>query len=521
MAVTQQSDNLTKMAQSQQLDISVRHPDYLKQYDDWVMMSDLYEGASAVKAKRLQYLPPTEMELKEGIINIPQEQRLQTPRGQKSRYQMRVDRSVFINGIARLVKYAMSSLFREEVILPPMSNDAMKKMFANADKLGTEMEQFIHNIVTKAYVMGHMFVCIDMPKASEIKSLQDQQKQGIHPYLITLDPRQVLSWDVGVDANGNFQLQWVIYTYEQSVSDGPFKAYTAYNFYKVWTTTTWELYRENQQKKGVIEFVESGVNPIGVVPIVGIYTETIRQMVSRPPLLEAGFLNLDHYRTYSGFNNGLMYHLNPVLTFIGVSTEQEVRLNASTAVILPQGADAKYVEYTGGSLKIAKESADTLLTQMMESGLRTTMTFGSHTPAAAIRLARSDFNAFLLSVADNIEFAFRRIFQVAGLWVSQPLSDEAASITMNRDYDIVALDANMAQLLTDARNSGLISNKLWFKEMARGEVISQDLNVDQEIADAKKDGPNMATVKTNAPARGGAAPGEGNAGVGASTAGGQ
>lgn len=47
--------------------IDDKHPDYLNRVGEWVQMEDTYAGEQAVKRKRVDYLPPTEAMIQDGM----------------------------------------------------------------------------------------------------------------------------------------------------------------------------------------------------------------------------------------------------------------------------------------------------------------------------------------------------------------------------------------------------------------------------------------------------------------------
>lgn len=462
------------------------HPDYEIQFADWEMLGDIYAGERSVKARFTQYLYKTELEERDSRT---------TGRNEKSRYEQRLERSPFINGVERLTRYAMSHLFRENPILPLEEKLPLiiKPLLSNVDMLGTTFEQFIKNIAAQAYVMGHYFILVDMPDTREsVGSLADQNRANPRPYFVAVDPRDILNWSIIRKEDGGYELEWVVHRISEFISTGPFDEHEHNVSYKVWYKDRWELYEstvENNQNS--ITLADEGVNPLGEVPIVPMYSNLIRPMLSNPPLLEAAYLNISHYNQYSMFVNGMMFHLNPLLVFSGVTKEALVERGADYSVFLPQHGKAEYVEYSGDSLAVAKSAVDQLSTEVVEAGLRNTSFLGANTSAEARRLARSDFNSYHQNVAHNYDLSLTQAFKLAGRWVGEELTDEQAYIKINRDFDVVTIDAAMAQFLLTARGQGEISRKRFLTELERGEVMQKGIDLAQEIKDAESDGPSL------------------------------
>ncbi len=458
----------------------VTHPDYAEQYTDWEMLADLDAGERVVKEHGARYMIPTELER-----NDPGNADTTKP----SRFQQRIQRSVYINGVKRLTRYAMGNLFMEDVKLPDTSTlpEYMESIYEDADLLGSDMRRFIRNVSDKAYVMGHYFVIIDMPNLDEIQSLQDQKEANARPYLVAVDPRDIINWSIRRGIDGRFYLDWVVHRIAEYVSPGPYDIHEESVYYKVWYRDRWEV-RKLSAENAPYEVVEEGVNPLGEVPIVPIYSDQVRPMVSQPPLLEPANLSLSHYNMYSMYMNGLMYHLNPLLVIQGAK-DTEVNRGADYALFLPTNGDAKYVEYNGTSLSIAQKSADALAEEIMEAGLRNTTFLGANTSAEARRVSRADYHSFLKSVALSYENGWSKVFRLIGRWMGDSFTEAQSKVSFHKDYDLSQFEAGQLDFLLKARATGEISRKRFFEELRRGQVVNKDIDVDTEIREAQIDGP--------------------------------
>lgn len=467
----------------------ILHPDYEIQEPDWKMMSDTFAGAGVVRLRAQtegKYLIRTELEEKDAVG--------QADTTKKSRYQQRLERSPYVNGIERLTRFAMANLFREFPIIPEVDElpDKLKPLLKNTDLLGTTFPQFMRNVSTSAYVMGHFFVLVDMPDARNVESLEEENKLDIRPYFLPIDPRDILNWSIAKTEDGRFEFEWVVHRIQQFISPGPFEEHVHKVAYKVWYKDRWELFEEAEEGTNtVLTSVDRGENPIGRVPIVPIYSNIIRPMISQPPLLEAANLNLDHYNMNSMLVNGMMFHLSPLLAFMGAKNEDIVQRGADYAVFLPQTATVEYVEFSGSSMEVAKTIVDQIGVEVVESGLRNTSFLGANTSAEARRLARSDFNSFHQAIAHNYNLAFTEMLEVAGLWIDEKLTEKQSRVKINTDFDVVMIDAAMSAFLLNARSQGDISRRRFMKELERGEVLTKGLNIDEEIAEAVKDGPSL------------------------------
>ena len=339
-----------------------------------------------------------------------------------------------------------------------------------------------------------------MPDTRSITNLQEQRSRKIRPYFVSIDPRDVVNWKISTGSDGKPILDWVVIKSVEFVSDSPFDDYQVQRSFKVWYRDKWEKYifPTDATREQDAELIDEGINPLGIVPLVPVYSNQIRPMVSTPPLEEPADLNIQHYNMYSMLINGMMYHLNPMLTIKGMATDEEARKSADWALFLPERGDAKYVEFTGQSMSVAKEAIDQMSIEVMESGLRNTSFLGANTSADARRLARSDFNSFLMDIANSVEIGYNEALRIAALWLNHDLDTEEHRVNLNKDYDVVTMDSGSADFLLKARENGEIPRKLFLTELQRGELIDKSVDVDEVLEQAKSDGPSVRAVSAGA-----------------------
>lgn len=471
------------------------HPEYNQQYADWVKMEDLFLGSSTVKNKGDIYLPMTTLEYLEYQKNRNQ-------RDRKTKYQFRLENAIYFNGVSHLTRFIMGHLYRVPPILDP-SLEGIGNLVINADLLGNSLVDFMNTTSSWSYVQGHHFLMVDAPNIQH-ENRAEERMANPYPYLISVHPSEIVNWSVTKSVNGDFVFDWVIRRHTEYESDGPFSEWKEVTYYTIMYPGKWERYTVNEEVKGSTSrrregeneietklmtespvLVDEGENVVGVVPLVPIYSNPIRPMVSIPPLLESADLNLSHYQLLSNLNNGLMYHMNPLLVFAG-ATEDRVEVGASSAVMLPRNAEAKYVEFTGQSLRLALEEAEMVAKQMWESGMKSSAAVGVNTSGDARRIGRSDLRSWMERVASYHERGFDRALRIIAKWYGVDAPD-TPMVQINRDFDLTPLEANQTEFLLNARKAGEISRETFLKELKRGEAISSTIDVPAEIERAKKD----------------------------------
>lgn len=488
-----------KPNQATQSYVRREHPDYVMQVPSWSQMEDLYVGEKRVKEQTTKYLPATEVEAAEGGHDTKA----------TSRYNIRLANAVFFNGVDRLTKYVMGHIYRINPEILAELPEQMKPLLTNADMLGTPLITFMKNMSSWSYVMGHYHILVDYPDTRSFKSKQDQLRAGPYPYFTMISPREIIDWSVSKSPDGRFTYDWIVREEIVYEADGPMDPIMQVAYYTIWYRDRWEKYRAEGQEitepgdsttknasrmtkeevETTAKFIDGGKNHSGVVPLVTVYSQMVRPMVSKSPLEEAGFLNIHHYQLYSSFMNGLFYHLNPILHLSGVSKVESVRVGNKAAIITPRNGDAKYIEFTGTSMHIAEKAAAGLAAEMWESGMRSTSFLGANTSGDARRLSRADLVSWLNLIANSHETAFAEALSIAALWIKKKIETKEGQppIKLNRDYDLTSLEANSAEFLLNARKAGEISRETFISALVRGEVLPQTIVPADEVKAAKKD----------------------------------
>lgn len=483
-----------------QVYVEHKHPDYITQENVWTKMEDLFLGEERVKEKATVYLPATEIESAEKDLSKP-----------SSRYFFRLQNSPFFNGVGRLTRCTMGQLYRNCPKFTVDVPEKLKPMMKNVDMMGTPFDVFAKNVSSWSYAIGHYFVLVDMPDASGITNKLQQEQAKLYPYFVMVHPNEIINWKATKSTDGKIVLDWIVRKETSYESDNPNEPHKKVTRFRVWYRDKWELYevsseenekpsdrskrnlpnpRSNSDTETTARLVQSGKNPLGVVPLVPIYSQMVRPMVSQPPLEESGNLNLHHYKLFSAFNNGLMYHLSPILHISGVTNVEQIKIGAKAAIITPRNGEVKYAEYQGNGLKIAKDTADGLAQEMWDAGMRTNTNIGVNTSGKAIHSSRADFIAWMTAIAISHETGWSEAFKIAAKWAKVDLTEkdpETPILKMNRDFDLSLLEANSAEFLLNARKAGEISRKTFLTALKRGEVLTDDLDVDQEIKDSKSD----------------------------------
>ena len=193
----------------------------------------------------------------------------------ESDFRDRIQRSYYHNFCRTVVDTYIAHIFRKANAIHRRADDGgeYERFLSNVDACGSSMNVFMQEqVAPAAQIFGQVFVVVDKPKFSgELKSKAEEREKGLEPYLVTIDPRDVV--DFQLDSRGNFL--WVrIRELKEQASD-PFYQSNVSEVeefvYRTWTREGWFLH-DSQGK-----LVEADEHPLGRVPVVVVHNVESRK----------------------------------------------------------------------------------------------------------------------------------------------------------------------------------------------------------------------------------------------------
>jgi len=180
---------------------------------------------------------------------------------------------------------------------------AWKNFWADVDLAGTNIDAFIRQALSLAQVFGRVHAITDKPHFDDKPdSLMHQQARGERPYCYLVSPLDLVDWEL--DATGRFVWVTIREVEPQPREPGMPAPKTRYQ-YRVWTTTSWTLWRETKNARGEhAEFIvaASGNHKVGEVPISTLWASRdsrAANMASESPLSDVLDMDREIFNRYS------------------------------------------------------------------------------------------------------------------------------------------------------------------------------------------------------------------------------
>ena len=465
--------------------IDDKHPEYVQKVGEWIQMDDTYKGERAVKRKRLDYLPPSEAMIQDGMT---------TPSSPGWRdYEAYLTRAYYHDVVRDAVKAMLGIMHMKPAVIKLPAR--LAPMVDKATIQGEGLQMLLRRINEAQLVKGRCGLLVDAPTGVD----------PFHalPYIAFYDPERLINWDAGRRDEGRNILDLVVLDESGFQREG----------------FTWVTERKHRiLTRGTPESLESGwvrppldspyqvcvkVNDMSMpipddfiqpsiggrsmteIPFVFVGANDLVPEPDEPPLLGLSNLALTIYRGEADYRSTLHYQGQQTLVIIGgnvsdVDENQQLRIGNKGVIDLRIGGDAKYIGVSSSglgemrqSLKNDDEVASGFGVQFMDVGSAR----GASGEALRIRVAARTTTIQQIAVAAGA--ALEQCLKFAAMWVGEDPND--VSVAPQTDF----ADANVqgASLLAfmQAKQLGLpLSLKSLHRMMVLNDMTDMDFNSEND-----------------------------------------
>ncbi|HEY9145729.1 MAG TPA: DUF4055 domain-containing protein, partial [Thiobacillus sp.] len=253
---------------------------------------------------------------------------------------------------------------------------------------------------------------------------------------------------------------------------------------------SWQLWRQTGDK-GEWEIYREGRTSLTEIPFAPIYGRREGFMVGKPPMLDLAYLNVKHWQSQSDQDTIEHVARVPILAGVGIEEGSPITVGANCAVNLPLGADLKYVEHSGASIKAGADSLIRLEEQMIQSGAELLVKKpGDRSATESANDAegnKSDLQRMAEMFMDSLDLAMYFTAKFMGL-------DSGGTVKLYTDFGAGTLSEASAQLVLNIQQGGLITKGTAIKELQRRGVLDEAVDADDELALVEAEGPAPGTM---------------------------
>jgi hypothetical protein len=425
--------------------------------EGWAKIDALCGGTDAMRAAREKYLP-------------------KFPREDQASYDYRVKTSTLFNGLGRTVENMAAKPFAEAVTHTDIAPEQAAWM-DDIDLCGNNLTVFAHNVFTAGLKYGLTHVLVECPPTTDehgnllYPTKAAELAAGIRPYLVHIQPQQILGWKSTKGASGAEVLTMLRIMECVEEADGEFGTKSIPQV-RVLTPGRWATYRKNAKDEWVIE--KEGAMSLGYVPLVTFYASRTGFMTATPPLKDLADLNIKHWQSSSDQDSILHTARVPILAITGISDEDKVEIGAKSALILPLHADAKYVEHSGAAIEAGRQSLQDLENQMRAMGAELLAETQVSTTATQNAIEDSEAKCQLSMMVEGLEDALDQAIKIMHDWFKL---DYKGHIDIFDDFSsdaILQTAGPFILALIQLVNARLMSKEDAFGELQRYGILNPD-----------------------------------------------
>jgi hypothetical protein len=423
----------------------------------WLLIEDLLQGTYGMRRKHRRYLP-------------------QEPRELDESYDNRLARSVVPPYYQRLERMMAGMLTRKPVRLDE-TDDAIREQLFDVDLQGNDLNVWVYETARKMVRYGHIGCLVDAPA------------DGGRPYWVTYTPRQILGWR-SEQREGQQRLTQLRLLESVVAPDGEFGE-KAVEQVRLLTPGEYRLYQRKDD--GDFRVVDEGTTSLQEIPFSVAYANRQGFMESRPPLEDIAELNLKAYQVQSDLDNQLHISAVPMLAFYGFpSSAEEVSAGPGEALAFPAEGRAEYIEPGGSSFQYQFQRIEQLEKQINELGLAAVLgqKLTAET-AEAKQIDRSQGDSTMMVIAQNMQDMIDNCLQYHAQYLGT--NANAGSSYVNRDFLGSRLEPADVGSLLQLYTAGTISKETLLRELAEGDVLGDDFNVQDELEATASGGMTGAT----------------------------
>jgi hypothetical protein len=336
-------------------------------------------------------------------------------------------------------------------------------------------------------------VLVEMPNEQEnLGSALEETEEGRRPYLLRIDRSNLINWRTEMHGGREVVVHAVVRTVmELPMEGGRFgtKMEPIYVHLFPGGFIKYKLERggNGAAHKWQMVKIAEGATSLPIVPIVWMGSTQSRMGSSMLPLIGLANLSLQHFQLRSDLSELLHKLSMPVPVRRGAPTDAHGRpaplmIGPNTAIDLPVEGGFEFAEPSGGSLQQHQQEIIHVEALMDRSSLA--FMYGSESggrTATEAMLQSSQIQAQIATLIENKESAVDMIVRLWSSYTGEKVAQETG-IEVSDNLIQRPLEAQEVQSLLNLYGENAISHQTLLEELQRGHALSQDIDIEEEIA---------------------------------------
>lgn len=446
----------------------------------WDKINSLLGGTEAMREAGTKYLPQHFREFDDD-------------------YNERLECSILFNVFELTVDALSGKPFTEPLVLEDDVPEVIRTDYAeDIDLQGNHIDQFSAMVFRDGLSKGLTHILVDTPaiEPGQTRTLADERSAGIRPYMVHVQPENVLAADA-IRIEGREVLTHVrlyeaeterlgfaevvveyIRVFDLAVADDG-KLFVQMTRYK----------KEKRKRGGKPQWVPQGTvdTDHDHIPLHTFYANRKSFMTSKPPLMDLADMNILHWQSFSDQINVLKVARFPILAASGVEDDGQSETTLGPRNVLHLEAPESryyYVEHQGAAIEAGRKSLEELVDQMALYGATLLRRRPDRETATSRSIEEKEQTAPLQKMAlafkDTLENALKTMANLIG-------QEDGGSVKIHTDFGFDGGDVVDLQTLQVAYKDFAISRETFQRELVRRGILSEEFDAATDLTALKKE----------------------------------
>lgn len=246
--------------------------------------------------------------------------------------------------------------------------------------------------------------------------------------------------------------------------------------FEVWNPVQGADPKDSEKQQWVM--TETGPNTLGKIPIVTFYAERTSFMMSRPPLIDLAYMNIEHWQSASDQRSILHTARVPLLVAVTDDTEFTLTAGAKAVARVPIGSDLKWVETQGHAIDAGSKDLQDLIDRMQLLGAEMVIRPMGRRSATEAAIISNKSESKLGAITRNLQGALNQCLDLWAEWIKAP---KGGTVEIFQDFGVDDVAGISEPMLLQAAVAKQISNKTFFTELQRRGTISGDAEYEDDV----------------------------------------
>jgi hypothetical protein len=466
-------------------DPSTLSQDALDMEPKWMLIGDVQEGKTAVKARETTYLP-------------------QYPAEDDDEYTRRLAQAPWRPEFEDALNAMVAKPFTKDIQFVGAVPAPLKDFAEDVDGCGNNLTQFERIVFKGGVAKGLHGVLVDYPTMQPGLTLADERKSGARPYWCHIAPQNIIAvyW---MKRNGRQVISHIRF-FEDVTTRVGFEEETTQQIrvyqYNEAGQPIWEIWTKTDEGQAEWVLAQTGALSLTEIPIALFFVgERSSNFKVQPPLLSLAEMQIELYQALSRQEEILTFAGSPMLQAKGMTPPSptkiargpdgarnsqvpapEIRVGPKTILYAPPGAEGvptewAFIQPDAATIQEVAAQVERVQKDMQRLGKKPLLPKESGDVTATATAvdaaeAHSEVSAWAMTLKDQIELCLL----YTALWMQTQAEPE---VTVNTDFGVSQRTSDLDGLLK-MRAAGEITRETFWDECLRRGILAASFDKEKE-----------------------------------------